>query len=180
MSKKILGLDIGIASVGWALIEDGKRIIDLGVRTFDIAEVPKTKESLNKVRRDARQLRHRLSRRASRLKSRLSYLLDAGLINSKDHVLKNPNHEDIWKLRNDALNKQLTSEQLALIIYHTCKHRGFYWSNSANTNLDDGIIKQRMSANEALMQEKGYQTVGKVIFNEHQGCYRNKSGDYSK
>ena len=43
----ILGLDIGIASVGWAMVEiDDKenpvRLIDLGVRVFERAEVPKT------------------------------------------------------------------------------------------------------------------------------------------
>ena len=42
-----IGLDIGITSVGWAVIEndsDGKpiRIVDLGSRIFDAAEVPKT------------------------------------------------------------------------------------------------------------------------------------------
>ena len=29
-----LGLDIGTSSIGWCLIEDGKRIIDVGVRIF--------------------------------------------------------------------------------------------------------------------------------------------------
>lgn len=42
-----IGLDIGIASVGWAVLENNSqdepiRILDLGVRVFDVAEVPKT------------------------------------------------------------------------------------------------------------------------------------------
>ena len=42
----ILGLDIGIASVGWAMVEIDEeenpiRLIDLGVRVFERAEVPK-------------------------------------------------------------------------------------------------------------------------------------------
>ena len=41
MNERIIGLDIGIASVGWAVVENGKRIIDLGVRTFDKAETAK-------------------------------------------------------------------------------------------------------------------------------------------
>lgn len=37
---KILGFDIGIASIGWALVEDGgtrdsRKIIDCGVRIFE-------------------------------------------------------------------------------------------------------------------------------------------------
>mgnify|MGYP006981997260 CR=1 FL=1 len=42
-----LGLDIGIASVGWAVLKNGSdgepyKIENLGVRIFDKAEVPKT------------------------------------------------------------------------------------------------------------------------------------------
>jgi CRISPR-associated endonuclease Csn1 len=47
------GLDIGIASVGWAVLGEN-RIIDLGVRCFDKAETAKEGESLNLVRRTAR------------------------------------------------------------------------------------------------------------------------------
>lgn len=47
----ILGLDIGIASVGWAMVEIDEDenpicLIDLGVRVFERAEVPKTGDSL--------------------------------------------------------------------------------------------------------------------------------------
>lgn len=42
----ILGLDLGIASVGWAVVEineneDPIGLIDVGVRIFERAEVPK-------------------------------------------------------------------------------------------------------------------------------------------
>ncbi|WP_201770255.1 hypothetical protein [Basilea psittacipulmonis] len=57
--RYILGLDLGIASVGWALVsvnenEEPIGLLDCGVRTFERAEVPKTGESLAKARRDAR------------------------------------------------------------------------------------------------------------------------------
>ena len=62
----ILGLDIGIASVGWAIVEIDEeenpiRLIDLGVRVFERAEVPKTGDSLAMARRLARSVR-RLTR----------------------------------------------------------------------------------------------------------------------
>lgn len=74
-----LGLDIGIASIGWAVLgndEDGtpNRIIDLGVRIFESAEVQKTGESLAAPRRDARSARRRLRRHRHRLE-RIRYLL---------------------------------------------------------------------------------------------------------
>ena len=51
-----IGLDIGIASVGWSCLacdENGdiKHILDLGVRTFDIPENPKDGGSLAAPRR---------------------------------------------------------------------------------------------------------------------------------
>lgn len=54
-----LGLDIGIGSVGWAVLRnqpngEPDRIQDLGVRIFDKAEQPKTGASLAAPRRDAR------------------------------------------------------------------------------------------------------------------------------
>lgn len=76
--KYILGLDLGIASIGWSVVEAEfsesddrylpKRLIDCGVRIFPSAEVPKTKESLNKARREARGIRRNLRRRRQREK----------------------------------------------------------------------------------------------------------------
>ena len=48
------GLDIGIASVGWAVLGEN-RIIDLGVRCFDKAETADKGESLNLARRADRK-----------------------------------------------------------------------------------------------------------------------------
>ncbi len=46
-----IGLDIGITSVGWAVLQDNsqdepERIVDLGVRIFDVAENPKNGDAL--------------------------------------------------------------------------------------------------------------------------------------
>jgi len=56
---RIFGLDIGIASVGWAVIAPN-HIVALGVRAFDKAETSDKGESLNLARRGARLARHRL------------------------------------------------------------------------------------------------------------------------
>jgi CRISPR-associated endonuclease Csn1 len=45
--RYVLGLDLGIASIGWAIYDIDKSTIEkCGVRLFDAAENPKTKESL--------------------------------------------------------------------------------------------------------------------------------------
>ena len=54
---RILGLDVGIASVGAAVNLGQEMIEGLYVRAFDKAEVAKTGESLNAVRREARGVR---------------------------------------------------------------------------------------------------------------------------
>ena len=74
------GFDIGIASVGWAVLNE-TRIVDLGVRAFDKAETAKEGESLNLARRTARLMRRRLRRRAWRLTKVARLIKKHGLIN---------------------------------------------------------------------------------------------------
>ena len=74
------GLDIGIGSVGWAVLQNDSngepiRVHDLGVRIFDKAEQPKTGASLALPRREARSARRRLRRHRHRLE-RIRYLLE--------------------------------------------------------------------------------------------------------
>lgn len=177
----VLGLDLGIASVGWSIVEPGKRIIDLGVRVFKKAETDKEGEPLNLIRRESRLSRRRLYRRAHRLNRLLNFLISSGLIHSKDEVLKNVYNENPWALRTLGLNSVLTNNQLARVIYHICKHRGFYWASSADDGeADKGKIKNSLSSNQKLMKEKCYKTVGQMIFSEYPNCQRNKSGEYSK
>lgn len=148
----VLGLDLGIASVGWSIVEPGKRIIDLGVRVFKKAETDKEGEPLNLIRRESRLSRRRLYRRAHRLNRLLNFLISSGLIHSKDEVLKNVYNENPWALRTLGLNSVLTNNQLARVIYHICKHRGFYWASSADDGeTDKGKIKNSLSSNQKLM-----------------------------
>lgn len=84
MIKKILGLDLGSNSIGWAILEEtnGKltKIIDLGVRIFTKAVGEKTPTPKNKKRRDARLARRVLQRRGRRKKRLLNYLVKLGLL----------------------------------------------------------------------------------------------------
>ncbi|MEQ1545964.1 hypothetical protein [Methyloglobulus sp.] len=66
MGKRILGLDLGTNSIGWALLEEteGKpqKIIDLGSRIFTKAVEEKTPTPKNVKRRNARLTRRVLQR----------------------------------------------------------------------------------------------------------------------
>ncbi len=195
-----IGLDIGIASVGWAVLENNThdepfRIIDLGVRIFDTAEQPKTGASLALPRREARSARRRLRRRGHRLE-RIKKLFEAeGLINIEEFEAryKKTGLPDVYKLRYEGLDRRLTNDELAQVLLHIAKHRGFKSTSKAadGADSDTGEVKKSISANKALMQEKGYRTVGEMIYLDekfHTDCPwnengyiltpRNKSGDY--
>lgn len=182
-----LGLDIGIASVGWAAL-DVNRIIALGVRAFDKAETAKEGDSLNLVRRTARLLRRRLRRRAWRL-TKLARLLkrhglieDAGLFKSQA-----PFPYSLWQLRVDGLDRLLAPEEWARVIYHLCKHRGFHWISradekhaEADVKGESGRVKQGLTATATLMAEKDYRSAAEMLIAEFPKAQRNKQGDYSK
>ena len=130
-----IGLDIGIASCGWAVLSP-QRIVDLGVRCFDAAEDPKKKVSLNQARRTARVGRNRNASRRSRLKRLAELFVNIGLLTgpacaalfSKTQTKKAkdaPPTTDIWELRSMALKRILTHEEFARVVHHLVRWRGY-------------------------------------------------------
>jgi CRISPR-associated endonuclease Csn1 len=183
----VYGFDIGIASVGWAVLAPN-RIVALGVRAFDKAETAKEGESLNLVRRNARLMRRRLRRRAWRLKRLARVLKRHGVIS--DTQLFDPQHPyapSLWRLRVEGLDRQLNAEELARVIFHLCKHRGFHWISraeekaaEADSKGEGGKVKQGLAATTRLMREKGYRSAAEMVLAEFPEAQRNKLGDYSK
>ena len=124
----IIGLDLGIASVGWACVkvavhtdENGKEqaqpmgLIDCGVRCFAAAEEPKTGESLNAARRAARSQRRTIARRANRMRQVRKLLFKHGLLTANEFqaaYCQNPKHKKdkdttLIKERNEKLLKKI-------------------------------------------------------------------------
>lgn len=132
------GFDIGIASVGWAVLGeiDGEPHMRLGVRAFDPAEDADGKPN-NQTRRGARVSRNRFQMRAWRLKKLRELFLQAGLLSqqqindtfSESHT-KNQKTLDVWQLRAEAieghnrLERKLEPVELARVIYTIVKNRG--------------------------------------------------------
>lgn len=179
------GLDIGIASVGWAVLGEN-RIVDLGVRAFDKAETAKEGESLNLARRSARLLRRRLRRRAWRLTKLTRLFKREGLI-AHTSALRIPVTQSLWQLRVAALDRQLNDEEWARVIYHLCKHRGFHWISRAeekaaagDSKSEGGKVKQGLAGTKKLMSEKNYRSAAEMVLTEFPHAQRNKQGDYSK
>src|SRR5690554_1164860 len=101
--KYFLGLDIGITSVGWGVIDKNNNIIKCGVRLFDEAD-----QKNNADRRAFRGSRRLIRRRKLRIDDVKSLLMEKGLINNKFKPFKDP-----YKLRKKGLTEKLTDKELA-------------------------------------------------------------------
>lgn len=178
----ILGLDVGIGSIGWSVIaiEDMKPtgLLDLGVRTFKVAENPKNGNSLNLERRNCRGRRKLLKRKHSRLKTARQLLLKYG-VNIGEMQLPT----EVWELRVKGLDEKLTPIEWSAVLLHLVKHRG-YLSQRSDTKTTDkelGAVLSNISRNTELLKETGSRTPAELALNHFSpsGSIRNRSGDYS-
>ncbi|MFI3162889.1 MAG: type II CRISPR RNA-guided endonuclease Cas9 [Bacillota bacterium] len=158
-----LGLDLGIASVGWSIMEcdeNGEpfRIENMGVRCFDKAEQPKTGASLAEPRRDARGLRRRIRRKAHRIeRAKFEIKKEFGITEFKNNL-------DIYKLRSLALDEKITSSQLSVVLLYLIKHRGFHSSRKLESkDKEAGKLLSNTTANREYRIDKGYRTVGEMM-----------------
>lgn len=189
-----LGLDIGITSVGWAVLDmEQKRIEDLGVRLFPGAENPKDGSSLAAPRREARSSRRRLRRKRQRLSDIRRLIISSGLLSEAalTNLFQTPNEYTPWQLRAEGLDRKLSPFEWARVLIHIAKHRGFKSNRTvspeeknAKAN-EEGKAKEGMKSNSLLLSSgndgKGYRTVGEMIEKDPKFQFhkRNKSGDYS-
>jgi CRISPR-associated endonuclease Csn1 len=194
--KRILGIDLGIASCGWAVIEAGENegeIISAGVRCFDAPLVDKTGEPKSAQRRSARGARRVIRRRRQRM-NKVRMLLHAnGLLPDSTtealhealrRVSPKGTHPPItpWTLRAVAHDRLLTNDELAVVLGHIARHRGFR-SNSkseagANAADETSKMKKAMEATRDLLMGR---TFGQMIATDERFAdrKRNRDKDYS-
>lgn len=140
--KKILGLDLGVSSIGWALIEENepeRKILGMGTRIIPLSSDDKDeftsgntisknqKRTLKRTQRkgyDRYQLRRENLRKALKEKNMLP-----------DSDLMNANKMIIWKLRNDAVTEKTNLKEIGRILLHLNQKRG-YKSTRSEANLD--------------------------------------------
>jgi len=134
MSKRILGLDIGSNSIGWALLEENdskaNKVIDLGSRIFIKAVEEKTPTPKNVKRREARLARRVIQRRARRKQRMLNYLVSLNLLpkelqnHTQPEIILN-NLGNPYNLRTKALDEKLSPFELGRVFLHLVQRRGF-------------------------------------------------------
>ncbi len=193
MQKRVLGIDVGIASIGYALIEfddsnleeTGRigKIIKAGVRTFETAEIPKTGESLAKPRRDARLARRRNRRRAIRMYQIKELFVKYNLLfpEQLENLYKTENYKkDVWDLRKEALERSLTNEEFARILTHIAKRRGFKSLRKTEEAKTVGDLLKGIQRTKQEIEEGGFLTAGQMFathYNDNE-AKRNKSDSY--
>lgn len=170
---KVSGLDIGISSVGWGIIDQNTgEIIDAGVRLFEEAE-----RNANEERRNFRGSR--------RLKRRRNHRLERGRQLFEKHGLPlygigsfNP-----YKARYNGLYKNITKEELTAGLFHLVKMRGTVLDSPGDeTDADNNSLstKDQIARNKQLLESKFVceiqlereQTNGKI--RDHKNRFRTK------
>ena len=156
---RILGLDLGTNSIGWALIDDTKnKILGIGSRIFpmgveNLGEGEGREISKNAGRTGARGVRRQFFRRRLRKKILLKALAEnkmcpmvVGDFEDWKKTKEFPSDKlanwfalNPYELRQKALNEKLSLEEIGRIFYHLIQRRGFL-SNSRKGGTDDGAI----------------------------------------
>ena len=178
---KILGLDLGTNSIGWALIEDNQnKILGLGTRIFPMGVENlgdgEGEISKNASRTGARGVRRQFFRRRLRKQILLKALsenkmcpLEASDFQEWKRNKRFPIEKlttwfalNPYELRQKALIEKLSLEEIGRIFYHLIQRRGFL-SNSRKGGTDDGTIF------------KGNPKEGKIGITETQKNIENKT-----
>ena len=179
----ILGIDIGIASVGFAGVDlDHKKILFCGTHIFEAAENPKDGASLAAPRRGKRGLRRVISHRRQRKKQIRALLVRHGLqdINLIDQSRTKAVRLSPWNLRKAALERKLEDAEFARVLFHIAKRRGFQSNKKGNLEENDTEGKKVLSGAVEL-EEKADQAGAKTIaaYLATQTKQRNGDGDYT-
>lgn len=161
-----LGLDIGTNSIGWCLIEDDTRIVDIGVRIFSDGRDPQSGTSLAVDRREARSARRRRDRYIGRRSAFLEALIANGLMPADADEAKLVAALDPYVLRAKALDEALTPHEIGRALFHLNQRRGFKSNRKAERKTkeaEDGKIAMGARALDAEMKKVGARTLGEFL-----------------
>ena len=177
--KKILGLDLGVSSIGWALIEEhdsGEKsnILGMGVRIVPLATDEKdefskgNRISENQKRTLYRSQRRGLDRYQQRREKLKRILMREGWY--PDDFLFQLTHTEVYGLRARAATEKVRSHELGRVLLHLNQRRG-YKSSRIDEAEEEG---KKISSEEKgylaevknrhkIIQEKGL-TIGQYFF----------------
>jgi CRISPR-associated endonuclease Csn1 len=192
ITMKIIGLDLGITSVGSAVVDLDEqnrvgRILFAGARVFPAAEHPENGKSLALPRRTARGMRRRIDRRRFRLDRLWELLANTGLNDAQggpevfQAFLQKKRDQfcsagcepdeaadktDPYLLRVAGLDRKLENWEWIRALMHIAARRGFRSNSKAAENdekSDTGKMNKAIAETEKLFSAFGARTVGEYI-----------------
>lgn len=162
--KRILGLDLGTTSIGWALVNEAESsneqssIIKLGVRVNplsvdkELSNFEKGKGiTINSDRTAKRSARRNLQRFKLRREQLVKTLKENGFINTNTLLCEDGNHSTFktYHSRAKAATEKVSLEELARIFLMINKKRGYKSSRKAKST-DEGFIIDGMDIAKTL------------------------------
>jgi CRISPR-associated endonuclease Csn1 len=163
---RVLGLDVGSSSVGWALVDEAaQEVVGLGVRVFPEG-VARDKQggelSRNEDRRIARGMRRQVARRARRRRVLREALIEASLLPSDLESQRQILALDPYHLRARALTEPVSPSELGRILLHLGQRRGFL-SNRKSGDGDEKKQSETLAEMNKLAAEMGDRTLGQHL-----------------
>lgn len=184
--KKILGLDLGTNSTGWALVNEAENtaekssITKLGVRIIKYDNFVNTETgseskepekdfcggkgiSPNAGRTKGRSARRNLQRYKLRRANLIEYLKKCGLITDSAVLCENGNRTTFqtYRLRAMAVTEEISLEELSRVFLMINKKRGYKSSRKAKLP-DEGQLIDGMAVAEQLYEND--LTPGQFVF----------------
>lgn len=169
--KKILGLDLGTTSIGWALInvDENNNPIDIqnmGVRIVPLSENEGDKFTkglditINADRTRARGARRNYDRYQLRRQALTDKMRQLDML-PDEHLIKLPMME-LWQLRANAVTKKISLNELGRILYHLNQKRGYEHSRTdANDSKQREYVKE--INNRYAQLQKSKMTIGQFF-----------------
>jgi CRISPR-associated endonuclease Csn1 len=161
-----LGLDIGTNSIGWCLVEDDARIVDIGARIFSDGRDPQSGTSLAVDRREARGARRRRDRFIGRRTAFMDALVGHGLMPADADEARLLADLDPYGLRARALDQPLEPYQIGRALFHLNQRRGFKSNRKAERKTkdqEDGKIATAARELDMAMAAEGADTLGQFL-----------------
>ncbi|MDR3218011.1 MAG: type II CRISPR RNA-guided endonuclease Cas9, partial [Dysgonamonadaceae bacterium] len=164
--KRILGLDLGTNSIGWAVVneaensEEKSSIIKLGVRvnplTVDEQQNFEKGKSIttNADRTLKRSMRRNLQRYKFRRENLIEILKEYSFITDETILSENGNRTtfETYRLRAKAATEEISLEQFARVLLQINKKRGYKSSRKAK-GTEDGTLIDGMDVAKKLYNE---------------------------
>lgn len=193
MSYTTLGLDLGVASIGWALIAEdndkfkleawGSRIFEQGLESDGLDAISKGKgTSRCAARRLKKALRRQYRRRRERKDEVKRVLAENGMLPNPltpDFFVKMDQklvqtlpeserehafHIAPYLYRKLALDRPLTKEEFGRAIYHLAQRRGYLSNRKQDLkDKDSGVVKESIKGLRDAIKQAGARTLAEYF-----------------